>query len=219
MLDVRSARDPKRDLTGDTLGEEQWKWLEGELKKPGDITIIGLGIQALVFDRYNVSEKLHPKSYDRLMSLIGSLPGVILLSGDVHHTEIFHYTCASYPIHEFTSSGMTHSIEWHFGFAAQLYASLGLPHWFNIGRRHTVRNFGVLEFDWGKEVSVRMSMRDETGEILGEHIFLVKDENLADEYCNFKPGELANNFICGLVVELMIPCVMVVLLIVSFKNN
>ena len=27
------------------LGEEQWKWLEGELKKPADIRIIGSGSQ------------------------------------------------------------------------------------------------------------------------------------------------------------------------------
>lgn len=219
LLDVRSFRDPKRILTGDTLGEDQWKWLENELKTPGNVTLIGLGIQVLVHNRFNVSEKLHPKSYERLLGLIRDKPGVILLSGDVHHTEIQKYTCSKYPIHEFTSSGMTHSVKWHFGLAADFYITLGMPHWFNIGPKNAVRNFGVIEFDWDKEVSVNLQMRDESGEIIGEHRFSVAEKSPSDDYCSFKESDLASNFVYGVLIELLIPIVMIVLLYLSLTSK
>lgn len=47
LLDVRTFRDPwtytELNYDGDTLGEEQWKWLEGELRSPGTVNLIVSG--------------------------------------------------------------------------------------------------------------------------------------------------------------------------------
>jgi alkaline phosphatase D len=50
LIDVRYFRDPRWLPNGDTLGADQWAWLEAELgpANPADLTIIGSGTQILV---------------------------------------------------------------------------------------------------------------------------------------------------------------------------
>jgi alkaline phosphatase D len=78
----------------DMLDEEQWQWLENELTNDETFTLIGSGTQVLPVTRI-ATECWYPKARKRLFELIGRLKksGVILLSGDIHNTQILKTFC------------------------------------------------------------------------------------------------------------------------------
>ena len=43
LLDVRYFADRRADIDGDTLGEQQWAWLELQLKDKAQLTVIASG--------------------------------------------------------------------------------------------------------------------------------------------------------------------------------
>ena len=121
LLDVRWDREEPFFLDfggGELLGEDQWQWLEEELKdNPAEYTIIGSGIQILADDRI-FTERWFTSSKERLLRLIRKYQtgGLILLSGDVHYTEMMKYPCKErigFELHEFCSSGITHYASSH----------------------------------------------------------------------------------------------------------
>ena len=100
--------------TGDILGEEQWAWLEKELRdSPAQIHLIGNGIQVLPEDHRFEKWANFPQARQRLLDLIASsqAKGVILLSGDRHMAEVskIEHPGIAYPLYEITSSGLTHT--------------------------------------------------------------------------------------------------------------
>ena len=101
-------------MTPTLLGEEQWKWLEEELKVPADIRIIGSGTQfGIEWNGYEAWANF-PHERKRMLDLIKSTKanGVLFISGDVHYSEISKLETDFYPIYDFTSSGL--SSTWHF---------------------------------------------------------------------------------------------------------
>jgi alkaline phosphatase D len=136
LLDVRTFRDNLKPYGGEKegdedffyrlqyapytssdstlLGEEQWKWLEQELRKPADVRIIGSGSQfGITYNGYE-SWANFPHEQQRLLNLVKSTRanGVLFISGDVHYGEISRLTTAGqYPIYDVTSSGLSSSWE------------------------------------------------------------------------------------------------------------
>lgn len=105
---------PHTDSTPTLLGEEQWKWLEKELKVPADIRIIGSGTQfGIAWNGYEAWANF-PHERKRMLDLIKQTKanGVLFISGDVHYAEISKLQTDFYPIYDFTSSGL--SSTWHF---------------------------------------------------------------------------------------------------------
>ncbi|QEG23568.1 alkaline phosphatase D family protein [Mariniblastus fucicola] len=90
MLDTRYNRDDEGDAS-DTLGENQWTWLESELRKPAKIRLIASGYQVLL-DRDQKFEtwSKFPAAKKRLFDLIQmcEAEGVIFLAGDQHYGEV-----------------------------------------------------------------------------------------------------------------------------------
>jgi alkaline phosphatase D len=103
--------------TGDStlLGEEQWKWLEGELQKPADIRLIGSSTQfSISYNGYEAWANV-PHERQRMLDLIKTTKanGVLFMSGDVHYAEISKIANpGAYPIYDLTASGL--SSTWHF---------------------------------------------------------------------------------------------------------
>lgn len=99
---------------GGVLGEEQWKWLENELKSsPAKVNLIVSGIQILPTEHAYEKWANFPREREKLLNLI-SESGVntpILLSGDRHIAEVMKLTDSRFPegIYEITSSGLTHT--------------------------------------------------------------------------------------------------------------
>ncbi|WP_162052198.1 alkaline phosphatase D family protein [Pontibacter pamirensis] len=123
LLDARYHQDAlKKDSVkayipntqGDLLGEAQWEWLEKQLKEStADAHIIGSGIQFIPDQHPYEKWANFPSARKRLFDLLAKTQakGVILISGDRHIGEFskMEVEGVDYPIHEITSSGLTHS--------------------------------------------------------------------------------------------------------------
>lgn len=156
LLDVRYHREAPGPEAA-MLGEEQWRWLESELRgSDAQIHLIGSGIQVLPVDHRYEKWMNFPAERERLLSLIGETgaPGVILLSGDRHIAEIMRLDDPriGYPLYEVTSSGMTHSWE-----------DADEPNRYRLGDLMTRLNYGIVEIDWEGGGEVRLQVRDREG--------------------------------------------------------
>jgi alkaline phosphatase D len=177
MLDVRYFRSPiqkaDKPLPGTTirpylantaadaamLGDEQWKWLEEQLKRPADVRLIGSGIQVVSDDHPFEKWATMPAERARLYKLIRDTGanGVVILSGDRHLGDIsVDPKAVGYPLYDVTSSGFNQGAANYRDPEANRYRVGGMP-WGN--------NFGVVQIDWaGKEPSVSLMLKDEDGE-------------------------------------------------------
>eukprot|EP01104_Vermistella_antarctica_P021108 TRINITY_DN933_c0_g1_i2.p1 TRINITY_DN933_c0_g1~~TRINITY_DN933_c0_g1_i2.p1 ORF type:complete len:493 (-),score=96.05 TRINITY_DN933_c0_g1_i2:80-1558(-) len=125
LLDTRTFLDKRVKAV---LGEAQWAWLEKELFEKSDdvqLTLLGSSIQ-FVAEGKPLGEEwfVFPGERARLLSLLkrSECGGVVVLSGDVHYSEIASMACTPeadviegedhllpYPLIEITSSSLTHS--------------------------------------------------------------------------------------------------------------
>ncbi|KAL7481266.1 hypothetical protein ACHAW6_006943 [Cyclotella cf. meneghiniana] len=168
------------------LGEEQWIWLERELKgSSASVHIIVSSIQVLTTNPVVESWGHFPAEREKLLKLLNNVSGVIILSGDVHHAEISttsKHLVTQRRIHpnegailEVTSSGLTHSCD-----GPKIYGPLCQPilnsfpsHRFEGGNLKNVAlpsyytgiNFGSIDFDW-RSRSFEVKVHDERGDVL-----------------------------------------------------
>ncbi|WP_417451094.1 alkaline phosphatase D family protein [Kordiimonas sp.] len=123
------------------LGEKQWAWLEGELKKPARLRIIGSSLQFISTFPGWEAWSLFPNERQRMINLISDTKanGVLFISGDTHWAEISRQDDmhVPYPLYDFTSSGLT---ETWYNMSPNAYR---LP-----GCMFTKANFGIIEIDW-----------------------------------------------------------------------
>ena len=139
--------DPKKTL----LGDEQWRWLREQLKKPAVVRLIASSIQ-IIPDKKGMDEWGNfPRERKKLFDLIGSTgaKGVILLTGNVHFAELSKSSTAGYPFFELTSSGMTHVNE--------IYAKA--TNEYRIAGPFIHRNVGLVEIDWERTPSPLITLK------------------------------------------------------------
>lgn len=90
MIDGRFNKDrpgPKADI----LGENQWKWLEEQLKQPADLRFFLSGMQVLLHKPTHWEAWVRQgKSRQRLMDLIKSTgaQNIVFVTGDQHYVEV-----------------------------------------------------------------------------------------------------------------------------------
>jgi alkaline phosphatase D len=94
LLDARYNKRGYLDDDTRILSENQWIWLENELKSEETFTFIVSGIQILPFNRF-LTESWYSKDREKLFNLIGKLSksGVVLISGDVHFGQMYKTFC------------------------------------------------------------------------------------------------------------------------------
>jgi alkaline phosphatase D len=127
LLDTRYHRSPlkvtppeQRKLGGrymaDTnpqstmLGEQQWQWLQEQLKQPAELRIVASSIQVMPSVHGGECWANMPLELERLMKLIGDTQakGVLFISGDRHWSEFSSRAGpGGKPLYDFTSSSMT----------------------------------------------------------------------------------------------------------------
>ncbi|PKL16055.1 MAG: hypothetical protein CVV49_18245 [Spirochaetae bacterium HGW-Spirochaetae-5] len=134
------------------LGEEQWAWLQKQLRLPADLRIIASSTQFGVSYNGYESWANFPHEQKRLLDLIKSTraEGVIFISGDVHYGEISlieeEYL---YPIYDITSSGITST--WPFS----------TPNLNRIAGPVMENNFGLITIDWDRnDPEITIQIRD-----------------------------------------------------------
>lgn len=133
------------------LGEEQWKWLETELKKPADLRLICSGSQfSIEYNGYEAWANF-PHEQQRMLDLIKSTKAnaVMFLTGDVHYAEISKLQIPGlYPIYDVTSSGITST--WDF-------ATLNKN---RIEGPVMDNHIGLLTIEWAKDPVIKMEIID-----------------------------------------------------------
>lgn len=151
---------PNTDAGATMLGEEQWKWLEAQLKAPAELRLLVSSIQ-VVADEHPFEKWMNfPKEREKLYSLLNGTGanGVIALSGDRHLAEISVDTSAiGYPLYDVTSSG--------FNQAAKNWRAPE-PNSHRLAAMPYGDNFGLITIDWGDDPRVTVQIRDEDGDAL-----------------------------------------------------
>ncbi len=183
LLDTRYFRDPLIDNpdappryspndSGSILGEEQWKWLEKQLRNSeADIHLIGSSIQLIPIEQGYEKWGNFPVERQRFFDLISetapSRP--IVLSGDRHIAEFskIEIEGLDYPLYEFTSSGLTHT--W----------SRNEPeiNSHRIGKMIISKNFGIIEIDRSEGlIKINLEVRDSDNKVLESTILDFSDK-------------------------------------------
>ncbi len=174
LLDTRWFRDPLTRLEDrvpgkgrygsvtDTnltlLGEDQWAWLEEQLREPADLRILASSIQVIPRDHNWECWINMPHERDRLFNLIGKTGanGMVILSGDRHLGEISVLDeGVPYPITEITSSGMNMALGGSNGRYIEEYNR------YRAGPLTTANNFGLLTIRPGADPVVHVDLINE----------------------------------------------------------
>ena len=152
---VGGAWIPDSDPEKTMLGEEQWEWLEVQLKKPAEIRIIASGIQCIAQDAGQETWSNLPHERLRLLKLIETTGahGCLLISGDRHWSELsMTDENAPYPIYDLTSSALNQK------------HPRGTPteNRFRISpTTYHEENFGAIRIDWASdEPTIALEIRD-----------------------------------------------------------
>ena len=151
---------PVTDADATTLGAEQWKWLEAELKKPAEVRILCSSIQLVSDDHPFEKWANMPNERTKLYDLINSTGanGVIVVSGDRHLGEISVDTkSVGYPLYDATSSGLNQ--------ASQTFR-LPEPNKQRVSAMPWGNNFGTILIDWAAtDPLISLQLRGEDGEV------------------------------------------------------
>lgn len=133
---------PNQYGEGALLGETQWIWLANELtKSDADFNLIVSSIQFLSNEHGFECWGNFPHEVDRFKQLLvdSQAKGVIILSGDRHISEFSKIDIPglSYPLIDFTSSGLTHA-----------YSDFsGEPNPYRLGNVIAKESFGLVKLN------------------------------------------------------------------------
>jgi PhoD-like phosphatase len=169
VLDVRTSKTPWKtgpasylpDYEGDFLGEVQWEWFEKSIRRSRasvNVIVSGLQYHGNRYQDANIAEAWGkvPTAQQRLFDAIlqENVQAPVLISGDVHMTQLSRKDCVRRqddttsssstrhdsrrrPLVELTTSGMTHS--WG-TISTPLGSDNFQPTWYNWIQSHLARN-------------------------------------------------------------------------------
>ena len=150
---------------GDILGEDQWAWFEQELaESEAEINIIGSSIQVIPEEHGYEKWSNFPAARQRLFDLLLKYPEkkTIFISGDRHIAEISRIDLPglTYPLYDFTSSGLTHT--WR--------QSAGEPNPYRVSKFNIALNYGIIRINWNTPGNDRISLQiySENSELIDE---------------------------------------------------
>ncbi|RTZ06989.1 alkaline phosphatase family protein [Flavobacterium bomense] len=162
--DLKKRFQPNTAGEGTMLGNAQWKWLENELQtSEAQFNVIVSSIQFLSNKHGFEAWGNFPHEIEKLEQLIVSTKakGTFIISGDRHIATFSSKKVRglSYPLVDFTSSGLTHT-----------YASFsGEENPYVKGEVIKDINFGLLKFDFENN-KVIMEIRGKENTLLQEYV-------------------------------------------------
>lgn len=153
-------RNPEPAAT--MLGENQWRWLEGQLAVPAEVRILCSSLQVVAdFPGWEAWVN-YAHDHQRLVDAIRRqrASGLFCISGDTHYAELSRLDVnVPYPLWDLTSSGLT-----------EVWPVLP-PNALRLGEACREVNFGWIEIDWDRrDPSVRLQIRGADGEVRLEHV-------------------------------------------------
>lgn len=156
---------PTKDTSRTLLGEAQWRWLAGELRKEAEVRLVVSSIQVIPNEKGMECWGNMPHERDSLFGLIESTDanGVVFLSGDVHFAELSRSDEGPYPLYDFTSSGLAQSPHDTWPAAVNSYREPGMLY---VGE-----NFGLIRLDWDAgDTRLRLQACTADGEVAFEQV-------------------------------------------------
>ncbi len=133
------------------LGEEQWRWLEEQLRQSADLRLIVTSIPFVMEFSGWESWANMPLERMRLIDLIRTTRanGVLLLSGDTPWSEVSRLDGElTYPLWDITSSSLN-----------RRSGGIG-PNRHRVGPATSEPNFGYMEIDWTQaDPAIRIELR------------------------------------------------------------
>lgn len=156
-VDTKKRYQPSKYGQGTMLGEKQWLWLEKALKtSKADFNIIMSSVQFLSYEHGFEAWGNMPHEVDKLKKIIqtSQAKGVLILSGDRHISEFSKTNIqgVSYPLIDFTSSGLTHAYE--------KFTAENNP--YRVGFVVPKISYGLLLFDFkNKEITMQIRGKDD----------------------------------------------------------
>lgn len=134
------------------LGEDQWTWLEAELRRPAEVRIIATSIPFLQEGSGWENWSNFPDERQRLIDLIvdTGAGGVLFITGDTHRAQFSRWTDGvPYPLWEVNSSGLTRNYD------------RPVPDQYRVGDIYTEDNYGLIRIDWEQgDPEIRMEIRN-----------------------------------------------------------
>ena len=148
---------PLESGAGTMLGDAQWKWLQGELKKPADLRLLVSSIQVIADGHGWEAWRTMPAEREKLYNMITETGAndVVMLSGDRHAGAFYKREgVAPYTLHEFTSSSLNLP-------ASKWRAESGETRIEDGPFRTTTMqfdvNYGIMDIDWtARQAKVRL---------------------------------------------------------------
>lgn len=157
MLDTRYYRSPLKERPGNEgkafdyepqtegtiLGEEQWAWLEAQLKQPAKIRFIVSSIQLVANEPKYEKWDNFPKERQRFFDLLKKTQAqnVVVLSGDRHLASIAKIKIPGYGIlYDITSSSINR---------ANNYGDQDAHY---VGPIYNKENFGLAQINWKNKI-------------------------------------------------------------------
>ena len=152
------STDPNQNL----LGEDQWRWLAGELKKPADLRVLVSSLQVIAEGHYWEAWAMMPGEQKRLYNLLAESDRLLMVSGDRHMAALYQRTDVTpYPLYEMTSSSLNLPLT---GWVDDPRDEPG-PH--RLSKPYYETNYGMILVDWDRD-EVRLQLRDESSEVIAE---------------------------------------------------
>jgi alkaline phosphatase D len=134
------------------MGEDQWTWLEEQLRQPADVRIIGTSIPFLQDGTGWETWTNFPDERERLVGLIEETGanGVLFITGDTHWAQFSKRTQdVPYPLWEVNSSGLTENWD------------VVPPDVNRLGDYFFEDNYGLIKIDWETAApEITMEIRD-----------------------------------------------------------
>jgi alkaline phosphatase D len=161
---------PRRDPNATMLGEEQWEWLEKQLRVPAELRIIASSIQFISEFSGGEAWANLPREKERLLGLLRRTyaNGVLFISGDRHWAELSRLDREGlYPLYDLTSSALTEKHK----------RGTPTPNQFREGPTFHDNNVGLLTIDWSdRGPAVRMQIIDAQGQTQIEKVVRFQPE-------------------------------------------
>jgi alkaline phosphatase D len=162
--------DPQASLLGDT----QWQWLERELKRPANVRLIASSGQVVADEKGMDEWGNYPLERERLLTMIASIADgrSVLLSGNVHFSEVSSVDVASRRLTDFTSSGLTH--------VNREYPQA--PNSYRVAGPSVDLNFGLVEIDWANNLEITLKSIGVDGQVHFEYRVPPESDALASAH-------------------------------------
>jgi alkaline phosphatase D len=149
---------PNLDPDARILGEDQWQWLEAQLREPATLRIVGTSIPFLQEGTGWETWENFPAERARLLALIErtEAEGVLFITGDTHRAQFSTLAgAAPYTLWEVNSSGLTENWQW------------AAPDKNRLGGFYAEDNYGLVRIDWSNpDPQITLEIRNTANELV-----------------------------------------------------